>query len=106
MKTFCGRKTANLLRIINGRKFQELSRKLRQELIGIDGATIIDYEGNILAVGAIIKIEAGSVGGGRLAAAKTLSNYGISMKISADGRIEGFRTDRSKLRVKPIFVIG
>ena len=99
-------KTANLLRIINGRKFQELSRKLRQELIGIDGATIIDYEGNILAVGAIIKIEAGSVGGGRLAAAKTLSNYGISMKISADGRIEGFRTDRSKLRVKPLFVIG
>lgn len=101
----CG-KTANLKRIINGRKFQDLDRKLRQELIGIDGATIIDYEGNILAVGAIIKIEAGSVGGGRLAAAKTLSNYGISMKISADGRIEGFRMDRNKLRVKPIFVIG
>ena len=101
----CG-KTANLIRIINGRKFQELDRKLRQELIGIDGATIIDYEGNILAVGAIIKIEAGSVGGGRLAAAKTLSNYGISMKISADGRIEGFRMDRNKLRIKPLFVIG
>ena len=101
----CG-KTANLKRIINGRKFHELDRKLRQELIGIDGATIVDYEGNILAVGAIIKIEAGSVGGGRLAAAKTLSNYGISMKISADGRIEGFRMDRNKLRVRPIFVIG
>lgn len=99
-------KTANLMRIINGRKFQELDRRLRQELIGIDGATIIDYEGNILAVGAIIKIEAGSTGGGRLAAAKTLSNYGISMKISADGQIEGFRMDRAKLRVKPLFVIG
>jgi len=99
-------KSANLIKIINGRKFQELNRKLRQELIGIDGATIIDYEGNILAVGAIIKIEAGSVGGGRLAAAKTLSNYGISMKVSADGRIEGFRMDRNKLRVKPLFVIG
>lgn len=99
-------KTANLMRIINGRKFQELDRKLRQELIAIDGATIVDYEGNILAVGAIIKIEAGSTGGGRLAAAKTLSNYGVSMKISNDGRIEGFRMDRSKLRVKPLFVIG
>ncbi|MBR2908877.1 MAG: hypothetical protein IKC11_00840 [Clostridia bacterium] len=99
-------KSAALIKIINGRKFHEVNRKLRQELIGIDGATIIDYEGNILAVGAIIKIEAGSVGGGRLAAAKTLSNYGISMKISADGRIEGFRMDRNKLRVKPIFVIG
>lgn len=99
-------KTANLIRIIQGKKFQELDRKLRQELIGIDGATIIDYDGNILACGAIVKIEAGSVGGGRLAAAKTLSNYGISMKISADGRIEGFRMDRNKLRVRPIFVIG
>ena len=99
-------KSANLIKIINGRKFQELDRKLRQELIAIDGATIIDYEGNILAIGAIIKIEAGSTGGGRLAAAKTLSNYGVSMKISNDGRIEGFRMDRSKLRVKPLFVIG
>lgn len=99
-------KSANLIRIIAGRKFQELDRKLRAELIGIDGATIVDYDGNILAVGAIIKIEAGSVGGGRLAAAKTLSNYGVSIKISADGAIEGFRMDRSKLRVKPLFAIG
>ena len=99
-------KTANLRKIINGRKFQDLDRKLRLELLGIDGATIIDYEGNILAVGAIIKIEAGSLGGGRLAAAKTLSNYGISIKVSADGSIEGFRMDRNKLRAKPIFMIG
>lgn len=99
-------KSANLIKIINGRKFQELDRKLRLELLGIDGATIIDYEGNILAVGAIIKIEAGSLGGGRLAAAKTLSNYGISIKVSADGSIEGFKMDKNKLRVKPIFIIG
>lgn len=99
-------KTANLIRIINGRKFHELGRKLRLELMGIDGATVIDYDGTILAVGAIIKIEAGSTGGGRLAAAKMLSNYGISIKISNDGSIQGFRTDRSRLRVKPLFVIG
>lgn len=99
-------KTANLIKIIKGRKFHELNRKLRQELIGIDGATIIDADGSIIAVGAIIKIDAGSTGGGRLAAAKVLSNYGISIKISNDGSIQGFRTDRSKLRAKPIFVIG
>lgn len=99
-------KTANLIKIIHGRKFYELGRKLRQELMAIDGATVIDYDGTILAVGAIIKIEAGSTGGGRLAAAKMLSNYGISIKISNDGSIQGFRTDRSKLRVKPLFVIG
>lgn len=99
-------KTANLIRIINGRKFHELGRKLRQELMGIDGATVIDYDGTILAVGAIVKIEAGSSGGGRLAAAKMLSNYGISIKISNDGSIQGFRADRNRLRVKPLFVIG
>lgn len=99
-------KTANLVRIINGRKFQELNRKLRAELLAIDGATIIDYDGTILAVGAIIKIEAGSTGGGRLAAAKMLSTYGMAIKISNDGSIQGFRMERSKLRVKTLFVIG
>ena len=71
-----------------------------------DGAVVIDYDGKILAVGAIIKIEAGSSGGGRLAAAKTLSNYGISIKISNDGSIQGFKMDRNKLRARSIFVIG
>jgi hypothetical protein len=99
-------KIANLIKLINNRKFQELDRKLRLELMAIDGATVVDYDGRILAVGAIIKIEAGSSGGGRLAAAKMLSNYGIAIKISNDGSIQGFRTDRNKLRVKPIFVLG
>ncbi len=99
-------KSSALIKLIRGRKFQELDRKFRQELIAIDGATIIDYDGRILAVGAIIKIEAGSTGGGRLAAAKTLSNYGISIKISNDGSMEGFKMDKNKLRSKAIFVIG
>ncbi len=99
-------KTANLIRIIGNKKFQELNRKLRLELMGIDGATIVDHDGTILAVGAIIKIEAGSTGGGRLAAAKMLSNYGVAIKISNDGSIQGFCTDRNKLRVKPLFIMG
>ncbi|MBO4569996.1 MAG: hypothetical protein J5689_02125 [Clostridia bacterium] len=99
-------KTANLIQLIGGRKFSDLDRKLRLELMSIDGATVIDADGNILAVGAIIKIEAGSTGGGRLAAAKTLSKYGMSIKISNDGRMEGFRMDKNKLRVRPLFVLG
>lgn len=99
-------KTANLIQLIGGRKFFDLDRKLRLELMSIDGATVIDADGAILAVGAIIKIEAGSTGGGRLAAAKTLSKYGMSIKISNDGRMEGFRMDKNKLRVKPLFVLG
>lgn len=99
-------KSANLIQIINGKKFYDLDRKLRLELMSIDGATVIDADGNILAVGAIIKIEAGSTGGGRLAAARTLSKYGMSIKISNDGRMEGFSMDKQKLRVRPLFVLG
>lgn len=95
-----------LKQCIAGQKFQELNRKLRQELIAIDGATIIDYDGTIIAIGAIIQIEAGSSGGGRLAAAKTLAKYGVSVKISADGIMQAFIKDRKNNNVKPIFVVG
>lgn len=98
-------KSATINKLVAGRKFQEIDRKFRQELIAIDGATVIDYDGTILAVGAIIKIEAGSTGGGRLAAAKTLSNYGISIKISNDGSMQGFKMDRNKLRARTVFII-
>ena len=41
-----------------------------------------------------------------IVAAKTLSNYGISIKISNDGSMQGFKMDRNKLRARPIFAIG
>lgn len=99
-------KLVTIRKIIHGRKFQELDRKLRQDLVSIDGATVIDPDGQIVAVGAIIKIEAGSSGGGRLAATKTLAKYGVALKVSADGFIEGFKMDKQKLRVRPTFIIG
>ena len=98
-------KASTLRRLIAGRKFQEIDRKFRQDMVAMDGATIIGYDGTIIAVGAIIKIEAGSSGGGRLAAAKTLSNYGVSIKISNDGTMQGFKMDRNKLRAKAIFIL-
>jgi hypothetical protein len=99
-------KTANLIKVINGRKFYELDRKLRQELLSVDGATVINNDGEIIAVGAIILIETGGFSGGRLAASKTLSKYGVALKISADGQIQGFKMDRHKLRSVPIFMLG
>lgn len=98
-------KLAGIRQIIAGKKFQELSRQMREDLLAIDGATIIDADGDIVAVGAIIQIEAGSTGGGRLAATKTLSKYGVAIKVSADGSIEGYRMDKQKLRPRPIFMI-
>lgn len=95
-----------LRKIISGKPFHELSRKLRQELVGMDGATVIDSDGTIVAVGAILKIEAGSDGGGRLAAATTLSRYGIAIKISQDGILKAFYPDRKNGKVKVLFTVG
>ena len=80
-------------RLIQGRKFHEISRVMRKELVGIDGATILQYQGEILAVGAIVKISGGSIGGGRLAATKTLAPFGTAIKISADGMVTAFKSD-------------
>ena len=95
-----------LRKIINNRPFHELSRKLRQELVSMDGAIVIDSDGTIVAVGAILKIEAGSEGGGRLAAATTLSKYGVAIKVSQDGIIKAFYPDRKNGKVKTLFTVG
>lgn len=99
-------KAKSLRRIINGKPFHELSRRLRQELVSMDGATVIDSDGTIIAVGAIIKIEAGSEGGGRLAAATTLSKYGVAIKISQDGMIKAFFPERKTNKSKLLFSVG
>lgn len=83
-------KSQALSSLVRGRKFQDLDRLARKEMVGIDGATILTYEGEVLAVGAIIKIDGGSTGGGRLAATKTLAAYGTAIKVSADGMVEAF----------------
>jgi hypothetical protein len=80
-----------LSRAIAGRKFQDLDRRLRQELVGIDGATVINHHGEILSVGAILKIPGGSTGGARLAAAKELGKLGLGIKISQDGGIRCYQ---------------
>ncbi len=95
-----------LRKIISGKPFHELSRKLRQELVSMDGATVVDSDGTIIAVGAILKIEAGSDGGGRLAAATTLSKYGIAIKISQDGMLRAFCPDKKTNKVKVLFTVG
>lgn len=74
-----------------GNNFQELDRKLRCELIALDGACIIDaLQGTIYSFGAIIQNDSGSATGGRSAAAKKLSRYGAAIKISTDGYIDVF----------------
>lgn len=70
--------------------FIDIDRKLRTELLSLDGASIIDENGDILSFGAIIQNDSGSSSGGRSAAAKKLSKYGLAIKISTDGFIEAY----------------
>lgn len=94
----------NLLEISDSKKniqFVEIDRKLRAELVGLDGATIINESGDIVSFGAIIKNDAGSSAGGRGAAAKKLSSYkGFSIKISTDGYIELYVDREIKYQIK------
>lgn len=76
--------------LVAEKKFPSIDRKLRAELIAMDGACIVDLRGNVCAIGAIIQNDSGSSGGGRNAAAKKLSRYGLAVKISTDGYIELF----------------
>lgn len=94
-------KARALARMVDGQTFQQLNRRLRQELLAIDGATILNHKGVILAVGAILQIKGGSTGGGRLAAAQALSKLGVGIKVSQDGGIAGFHdgNDEPKFRV-------
>ncbi len=99
-------KARTIKKIIGNKPFHELSRKLRSEIVGMDGATIVDSDGTIVAAGAILKIEAGSEGGGRLAAATTLGKYGVSIKISQDGLLKAFYPDKKSGKVKSLFTVG
>ena len=86
------KKAQAIARTVQTKSFEELDRRIRQEILAIDGATVLSHTGEILAVGAILKIPAGSAGGGRLAAAKALAEFGIGIKVSQDGSITGFRS--------------
>lgn len=77
-----------LTRLTNKKHFSEIDRKLRSELIALDGACILNCRGEVISFGAIIQNDSGSTGGGRGAAAKKLSQYGMAVKISTDGYIE------------------
>ncbi len=89
-----------LTSLIKNNSFSTLDRKLRCELISLDGACILDAFGNVCASGAIIKNDSGSTGGGRGAATKKLSKYGFAIKISTDGYIELYINGYKRYSIK------
>lgn len=89
-----------IVNLIKEHNFTSIDRKLRAELISMDGACILDLEGNMCAIGAIIQNDSGSAGGGRSAAAKKLSSFGMAIKISTDGYIEIFVDEEPVYKIK------
>lgn len=58
-----------------------------------DGATVLDYTGRILAAGAILRVNAGSPGGGRSAAARAICKCALGIKVSQDGPVTAYVED-------------
>lgn len=79
-------------RMFDQTSFLELSRRHRLELLSMDGATLLDQSGTILTAGAILRVDGGSIGGGRTAAAHAIAKYGVGIKVSQDGPIKAFVT--------------
>lgn len=92
-------KAKTLASMIAGRHFAALDRRLRLELLSIDGAVVLDHRGMVLTAGAILKIPGGSTGGGRLAAARVLASLGLGIKVSQDGSISCLYKDEAE----PVF---
>ena len=84
---------AKTIQTMANMKFQDLDRRLRQELLALDGATVLTHDGGIVAVGAIVSVPSGSDGGGRRAAAKKGSTLGLGIKVSEDGEISVFKNE-------------
>lgn len=55
---------------------------------GRKSSILYDNKGDLISFGAIIRNDAVSSGGARGAASKTLSKYGLAIKISTDGYVE------------------
>ncbi len=81
--------------------FFSLDRCIRKELLSLDGAVILSISGNVICAGAIVDVKSGSSGGGRTQAAKSLAEMGkcFSVKISEDGYIEAYRSQKEKIQI-------
>ena len=77
--------------VVEGHRIQMLPRPVVVELASLDGAIVLENSGKILSYGAILQPNrtgrlSGSEGS-RTKAAIGASNYGLTVKISADGGI-------------------
>jgi hypothetical protein len=91
----------DLLHLLAGRSVPDLDPSVLSALASIDGATVTDQEGRLLAAGAILRHPAtedyehgGIIEGARTTAALAASRFGPVLKVSEDGLITFFDGQR------------
>ncbi len=91
----------DLLHLLAGRSVTDLDESVFSRLATVDGATVIDRAGRLLAAGAILRHPAsedleqgGIVEGARTTAALAASRFGPVLKVSEDGVITFFDRQR------------
>jgi hypothetical protein len=85
----------DLLNLVTGRSVTELDASILAALASLDGATVTDVNGHLLAAGAILRHTASAasadddpiVEGARTTAALAASRFGPVIKVSEDGLI-------------------
>lgn len=90
----------DLLHLLAGRSITELDPSVLAALATLDGATVTDVDGTLLAVGAILRHPAtdpssdGIAEGARTTAALAASRFGPVLKVSEDGLITCYEGGR------------
>jgi hypothetical protein len=90
----------DLVSILIARNILALDRTVLEALASMDGATVLDREGRLLAAGAILRHPPGAppaeirIEGARTAAALAATRFGPVLKVSEDGLITFYDGDR------------
>jgi hypothetical protein len=91
----------DLLQLLEGRSVIDMDASVFEALASLDGATVVDGAGRLLAAGAILRYaptdelqEGGAIEGARTTAAIYSSRFGPVLKVSEDGVITFFDRDR------------
>ena len=90
----------DLLRLLEGRSATDLDPSVLSALASLDGATVVDPSGRLLAAGAILRHvaidtpEQTVIEGARTTAALAASRFGPVLKVSEDGVISFYDNER------------
>lgn len=91
----------DLLQLLAGRSVTDLDESVFAALATVDGATVTDRQGRLLAAGAILRHppteefeQGGIIEGARTTAAMAASRFGPVLKVSEDGVITFFDRER------------